>query len=67
MKRIAVIGDYLPRQCGAGQLFDQALPATLEFTSPRAWAFALVAIREYLRRFEGDRAARNTGKCWQGD
>jgi len=43
----------------AGQLFEQALPATLGFTSPRAWAFTLIALHEYLRRFDGDRAARN--------
>jgi len=41
----------------AGRLFDQALPAALKFTSPRAWAFTLVAIHEYLRQFYGDRAA----------
>lgn len=39
----------------AAQLFEQALPAATEFTSPRAWAFALIGIDEYLRRFSGDR------------
>jgi len=39
----------------ASKLFEQALPAILETTSPRAWAFALLGIHEYLRRFEGDR------------
>ena len=29
----------------------------LETTSPRTWAFALLGIREYLRRFGGDRLA----------
>ncbi|MCL6508663.1 MAG: hypothetical protein K6T59_16755 [Bryobacteraceae bacterium] len=43
----------------AARLFDQALPATLEFTSPRAWAFTLIGIDEYLRLFSGDRAAQN--------
>jgi len=38
----------------AGQLFNRALPALMEFTSPRAWAFALIGIHEYLRRFSGD-------------
>ena len=28
-----------------------------ETTSPRAWAFALLGIQEYLRRFGGDRHA----------
>ncbi len=39
----------------AGSLFEQALPAIDETTSPRAWAFTLLGIHEYLRRFEGDR------------
>ncbi len=37
-----------------GQLFALALPALAEFTSPRAWAFALLGIHEYLRRLSGD-------------
>lgn len=41
----------------AGRLFEQALPAILDTTSPRAWAFALVGIQEYLQRFAGDRRA----------
>jgi hypothetical protein len=41
----------------AGRLFEQALPAIVDTTSPRAWAFALIGIHEYLRRFEGDRRA----------
>ena len=39
----------------AGRLFEQALPAILKTTSPRAWAFALMGIHEYSRRFAGDR------------
>jgi hypothetical protein len=35
--------------------FEQALPAVLNMTSPRAWAFGLLGIREYLGRFGGDR------------
>lgn len=42
----------------AGGLFEQALPAILAATSPRAWAFALIGIHEYLQRFGGDRMAR---------
>lgn len=42
----------------AGRLFDLALPAVIDFTSPRAWAFALMGIHHYLRRFPGDRAAQ---------
>ncbi|MCK7483745.1 MAG: hypothetical protein M0C28_47170 [Candidatus Moduliflexus flocculans] len=41
----------------AGRLFEQALPAILDTTSPRAWAFALLGIHEYLQRFAGDRRA----------
>ena len=41
----------------AEQLFAQALPAVTEFTSPRAWAFSLIGIHEYLRQMEGDRMA----------
>ncbi len=44
-------------QSMASWLFEQALPAILETTSPRAWSFALIAIQEYLRRFAGDRRA----------
>jgi glycosyltransferase involved in cell wall biosynthesis len=39
----------------AGQLFAQALPPVTDFTSPRAWAFGLLGIHEYLRRMGGDR------------
>jgi hypothetical protein len=41
----------------AAQLFEQALPASLDLTSPRAWAFTLIGIDEYLQRFGGDRRA----------
>ena len=41
----------------AGRLFELAVPAVLEFSSPRAWAFALLGLEEYLDRFPGDRAA----------
>jgi hypothetical protein len=41
-------------QMMAGQLFAEALPAMTEFSSPRAWAFGLIGIHEYLRRLSGD-------------
>lgn len=41
----------------AAELFEQALPVAAEFTSPRAWAFTLIGIHEYLRRLSGDRRA----------
>jgi hypothetical protein len=43
----------------AQQLFAQALPAVTDFTSPRAWAFSLIGIHEYLRRMKGDRLAND--------
>jgi hypothetical protein len=44
----------------AGQLFAQALPSVLQFTSPRAWAFGLIGIQEYLRRLSGDSMVTQT-------
>jgi len=41
----------------AGWMFEQALPAILNTTSPRAWAFSLIGIHEYLRCFAGDTKA----------
>src|ERR1035437_3275003 len=46
-----------------GRLFEAALPATLTFTSPRAWAFCILGMQAYLDWFPGDRAiqgVRNT-------
>jgi glycosyltransferase involved in cell wall biosynthesis len=39
-----------------GLLFQRALAPVGRFSSPRAWAFAILAIHEYLRSFSGDRA-----------
>ncbi|MGA2186801.1 MAG: glycosyltransferase family 4 protein [Bryobacteraceae bacterium] len=47
-------------QMMAGQLFALALPALAEFTSPRAWAFGLIGIHEYLRRLRGDSLVNQT-------
>ncbi len=41
----------------AAELFEQALPVAGDFMSPRAVAFTLIGIDEYLRRFSGDRRA----------
>jgi len=41
----------------AGRMFELAVPAALEFRSPRACAFALLGVLEYLESFPGDRAA----------
>jgi glycosyltransferase involved in cell wall biosynthesis len=40
----------------AGRLFEAAVPATLNFTSPRAWAFSILGMQAYLDWFPGDRA-----------
>jgi glycosyltransferase involved in cell wall biosynthesis len=36
-------------------LFQKGLPAVEGFSSPRAWAFVLLAMQEYLRTYSGDR------------
>jgi glycosyltransferase involved in cell wall biosynthesis len=47
-------------QMMAGQLFARALPVLTEFSSPRAWAFGLLGIHEYLRRLSGDSLVNQT-------
>ena len=42
----------------AGRLFEFSLPAVLEFHSPRAWAYTLLGIQEYLTSYPGDRDAQ---------
>ena len=55
------VGTALGRSQNAGHrnlcalLFQRGLPPVARFSSPRAWAFALIAIHEYLRTFAGDR------------
>jgi len=48
---------YRSFQVMAGQLFEQALPPMLDFRSPRAWAFGILGIHEYLRLLSGDSLA----------
>jgi len=43
----------------AAELFMRALPGIADTSSPRAWAFAILGIKEYLRRLRGDRRAAN--------
>ena len=45
------------RQRLGTDLFRAALPAVAAFTSPRAWASALLGIDQYLRAFDDDRVA----------
>jgi len=42
----------------AGRLFEFSLPVALEFSSPRAWAYSLLGIQEYLGSYPGDRDAQ---------
>jgi len=44
----------------AAEIFEYALTPVSSFSSPRAWAFALIGAQEYQRRFPGDRSARNS-------
>lgn len=44
-------------QIWAAQMLGRVLEAVPPTTSPRAWAFALIGIHEYLRRLSGDRLA----------
>ena len=44
----------------SGQLFESAVPATLAFTSPRAWAFSVMGMQGYLDWFPGDRIIQGT-------
>jgi len=46
----------------ATRLFNEALETVDTFQSPRAWAFSLVGIHAYLRRFQGDTSARRAGE-----
>ena len=41
----------------AGRMFELAIPVAVKFKSPRACAFALLGLLEYLESFPGDRAA----------
>src|SRR6202030_911438 len=45
-------------KCAAGRLFEFSLPPVVEFYSPRACAYALLGIQEYLNLYPGDRDAQ---------
>jgi glycosyltransferase involved in cell wall biosynthesis len=51
---------YPSFQVMSGQLFALAFPALREFASPRAWAFGLIGIHEYLHRLDGDSVVNET-------
>jgi glycosyltransferase involved in cell wall biosynthesis len=42
----------------AGRLFEFSLPVAVEFRSPRAWAYTLIGVQEYLNSYPGDREAQ---------
>ena len=42
----------------AGRLFEAAMPVSLTFSSPRAWAFSILGMQAYLDWFPGDRAVQ---------
>ncbi|HSN68058.1 MAG TPA: glycosyltransferase family 4 protein [Thermoanaerobaculia bacterium] len=46
----------------AGALFHGALPVVARFSSPRAWAYTLLGIEQYLLAFEGDRTVEAAGR-----
>jgi len=50
--------ENLGMRGAAGRLLEFSLPAALEFTSPRAWAYTLLGIQEYLNAYPGDRDAQ---------
>lgn len=60
-RALAALGTCVGRskntafQVLAGQIFAPALSPVTGFSSPRAWALALIGAHEYLRRLNGDR------------
>ncbi len=62
------LGSVVGRASDPGQqslsssLFYAALPAVQGFSSPRAWAYALLGIDEYLRAFQGDSGIQSVRK-----
>ena len=53
-----VLGPTTSVRAAAMNLCEMALKETVEFDFPRSWAFTLVGIHAYLRRFSGDSEAR---------
>jgi hypothetical protein len=51
------------RQNLGGYIFHGAVPPVLEFSSPRAWAYTLLGIDEYLRAFQGDSNVQALGRA----
>lgn len=55
-----VLGRSHDQGCrgAAGRLFEFSLPLVLEFNSPRAWAYTLLGVQQYLTSYPGDRDAQ---------
>jgi hypothetical protein len=53
-------------RCAAGRLFELSLPAVVEFCSPRACAYTLLGIQEYLDSYPGDRDAQKIRSALAG-
>jgi hypothetical protein len=45
-------------RCAAGRLFESAMPTVVDFHSPRACAYVLIGVQEYLHAYPGDRDAQ---------
>jgi len=54
----AALGPTTSVRAAAVNLYEMALKETAKFDSPRSWAFTLVGVHAYLRRFSGDSEAR---------
>ncbi|MBM9591003.1 glycosyltransferase family 4 protein [Leptospira sp. 201903075] len=52
------IGSLTKLPTIAGRLFEDALPSTLSMQSPRAWAFSILGLNEYFKRFKDDKPAK---------
>ncbi len=55
-----------PLSAWACELFSRALDPVMEFTSPRAWAFALLGIEPYLSAVENDTMASECQRALAG-
>ncbi|OGS21374.1 MAG: glycosyl transferase family 1 [Elusimicrobia bacterium RIFOXYA2_FULL_40_6] len=60
-RAIWALGTCIGRTTNAGfrnfanMLFEKSLQPICDFSSPRAWAFCIIGLHEYLRCFDGDR------------
>ncbi len=50
------------RRAVATELFENALPAASDFTSPRAWAYSLLGVAEYVRSRGHDGRVASVGR-----